>query len=242
MVCGRCICDKYFFSICHYLWKVHPLCLYPKLVGCGQVWEADYGIKSISYVFVMGICILFWMSISSVFVIICIPSWWFVGDVFVISISSVFVIICIPSWWVVARCERQTAGLRVFRMYLWWVFVFHFEWVFLQYLSLFVSQVGGLWPGVRGRLRDYEKIRTGHLGSPEQVHIFLFLLFHEFSYLLFNTSFSLESAQATLKASYMSAYFYLFPFLLLIFFFALPILEARTSANAKNFLILYINI
>ena len=88
VVCGRCICDKYFFSICHYLWKVHPLCLYPKLVGCGQVWEADYGIKSISYVFVMGICILFWMSIS-----------------------SVFVIICIPSWWVVARCERQTAGL-----------------------------------------------------------------------------------------------------------------------------------
>ena len=46
--------------------------------------------------------------------------------VFVISISSVFVIICekyilfvcIPSWWVVARCERQTTGLRVFRMYL----------------------------------------------------------------------------------------------------------------------------
>ena len=33
----------------------------------------------------------------------------------------------------------------------------------------------------------------------------------------FNTS-----AQATLKAPYMRAYFYLFPFLLLIFFFALP--------------------
>ena len=39
-----CFCDKYlyfilneyFFSICHYL--------YPKLVGCGQVWEADCGI------------------------------------------------------------------------------------------------------------------------------------------------------------------------------------------------------
>ena len=183
-------------------------------------------------------------------VIICIPSWWFVGDVFVISISSVFVIICekyilfvcIPSWWVVGRCERQTTGLRVFRMYLWWVFVFYFEWVFLQYLSLFVSQVGGLWPGVRGRLRDYEKIRTGHLGSPKQVHMFLFILFHEFSYLLVFTSFSLESAKATLKASNMSAYFYLFPFLLLIFFFALPTLEARISANAKNFLILYINI
>ena len=125
------------------------------------------------------------MSISSVLVIICIPSWWFVGGVFVISISSVFVIICekyilfvcIPSWWVVGRCERQTTGLRVFRMYLWWVFVFYFEWVFLQYLSLFVSQVGGLWPGVRGRLRDYEKIRTGHLGSPKQVHIFLRIQF-----------------------------------------------------------------
>ena len=91
-----CFCDKYlyfilneyFFSICHYL--------YPKLVGCGQVWEADCEIMSILYVFVISICILFWMSIS-----------------------SVFVIICIPSWWVVARCERQTAGLWVFCMYSW---------------------------------------------------------------------------------------------------------------------------
>ena len=108
-------------------------------------------------------------------------------------------------------------------------------------MSLFVSQVGGLWPGVRGRLRDYEKIRTGHLGSPEQVHIFLFILFHEFSYLVVNTSFSLESAQATLEASYMSAYFIHF-LSFYSFFFALAILESRTSANEKQFLRLDMNI
>ena len=110
-------------------------------------------------------------------------------------------------------------------------------------MSLFVSQVGGLWPGVRGRLRDYEKIRTGHLGSPEQVHIFFFILFHEFSYLVVNTSFSLGSARATLKAPYVSAYFYLFPFLLFVFLFAVATLEARKSAiTKKTFLRLDINI